>query len=95
MNNSQWGRKVGKHAQDWGLNASQPADRAWLRDRVEDITGNYDEVRQGLWHPGGGKASIISSTGRTLMSLSLRRVENLQRYCAMALQMLGSRAQQF
>jgi hypothetical protein len=65
IGNRQWGRKVGKHAQDWGLSPSNPTDRAWVRKRVEDIARNYDEVRQGPWHPGasGGDDYIFYRQG--------------------------------
>ena len=52
----QFGKKVGKHAQDFGLDAADPSAREWILDRIRDIRVNADEIRQGSWHPrnGGG-----------------------------------------
>ncbi len=50
----QMGRKLGRHAMDWGLDPSNPADRQWIVNRIRDIRSNFDEVRVGAWHPGGG-----------------------------------------
>jgi len=50
----QFGKKVGKHAEEFGLDARNPAHRTEVRDRIEDIIGRYDEVRQGPWNPQGG-----------------------------------------
>lgn len=55
--NKQFGKKVGKHAEDFGLDASNPAHRTAVRDRIESIVGRYDEVRQGPWNPQGGGGS--------------------------------------
>lgn len=45
----QFGKKIGKHAQDWGLDASKESDRAKMRAIVDDIINNADEVAKGSW----------------------------------------------
>ena len=53
----QFGKKVADHAPDYGLDPRNPADREWLRNHIQDIGQNFEEARQGSWHPavkGGG-----------------------------------------
>ncbi|AUX36278.1 MULTISPECIES: RHS repeat domain-containing protein [Sorangium] len=50
----QFGKKVGKHAKDFGLDAGNPAHRQWVRERINTVVQQYDEVRQGPWSPRGG-----------------------------------------
>jgi hypothetical protein len=57
VDNLQLGKKIGKHARDFGLNPANPADRQFVVNRIRQITDNWDEVRQGQWHPGGGGGS--------------------------------------
>jgi RHS repeat-associated protein len=57
IDNQQWGKKVGKHAQDWGLDPSDPTARQFVKDHVLAIRGNADEVRLGAWNPSGGGGS--------------------------------------
>lgn len=45
----QYGKKIGKHAQDFGLDASKPEDRAKMHDIIADIASNKDEIRIGPW----------------------------------------------
>jgi hypothetical protein len=54
IDDSQFGAKIGKHAQDFGLNPADPADRQALRDTINNIYDNPDEIRQGPWNPKGG-----------------------------------------
>jgi hypothetical protein len=54
---TQFGKKVGKHAQDYGLDPANPADRAWIKGHIEEIVQNPEEVRQGPWNPQGRGAS--------------------------------------
>jgi hypothetical protein len=53
----QFGKKVGKHAEDFGLNPSSPADRDWVRGRIDSIVSGPEDVRQGPWNPRGGGGS--------------------------------------
>lgn len=60
IDDAQFGAKVGKHAQDYGLDPSDPAARSWVRGHIEDIRNSPDEVRQGPWNPkGGGGADYL------------------------------------
>lgn len=54
FNDRQFGKKVGKHAEDFGLDPSNPEHRQLVRGRIESIVGDYDDVRQGPWNPNGG-----------------------------------------
>ncbi|TQN32859.1 pretoxin HINT domain-containing protein [Haloactinospora alba] len=53
----QFGKKIGKHAQDYGLDPSSSKDREWIKNHIEDISKNPEEVRKGNWNPEGGGAS--------------------------------------
>jgi hypothetical protein len=57
IDDSQFGTKIGKHAQDYGLDASNATDRSWLRGHIEEIDNRPEEVRQGPWNPRGGGAN--------------------------------------
>jgi RHS repeat-associated protein len=54
IDDTQFGKKIGKHARDFGLDPSDPAARQDLRDMIDNIFYNPDEVREGLWNPKGG-----------------------------------------
>lgn len=45
----QFGKKVGKHARDFGLNPSLESDRITFQEIVNNIVDNSDEVRIGEW----------------------------------------------
>lgn len=45
----QYGKKIGKHAQDFGLDASKEADRLKMENIIADIVGNRNEIRIGTW----------------------------------------------
>lgn len=45
----QFGKKVGKHAKDYGLNPSKAEDRAIFQSIINDIKENSEEVRTGYW----------------------------------------------
>lgn len=46
----QFGKKVGKHAADWGLDSSNSRDRAKMESIIDDIYYNHDSpVRIGGW----------------------------------------------
>ncbi|MFL6118310.1 putative T7SS-secreted protein [Actinophytocola sp.] len=57
VDDKQFGTKVGKHAQDYGLNPGDAESRAWVRQHVDDISRTPNEVRQGPWNPQGGGGS--------------------------------------
>ena len=45
----QYGKKIGKHAQDFGLDAGKEADRLKMHEIIADIISNKDEIRIGSW----------------------------------------------
>lgn len=45
----QFGKKVGKHARDFGLNPSKAEDREIFNGIINDIIDNAEEVRTGFW----------------------------------------------
>jgi RHS repeat-associated protein len=45
----QFGKKIGKHAPDFGLDPANPAHRKVLRDMIESISRNPDKVVQGTF----------------------------------------------
>ena len=45
----QFGKKVGKHARDFGLNPSLKSDRITFQEIVKNIVDNSDEIRIGEW----------------------------------------------
>ncbi|WP_322756812.1 hypothetical protein, partial [Frankia sp. Cas3] len=54
VNEEQFGRKWGKHAQDYGFNPGDADARKWFRMRMDDVRFSYDEIRRGAWNPQGG-----------------------------------------
>jgi hypothetical protein len=54
IDDGQFGAKVGKHAQDFGLDPKDPVARAQIRSTIESIHASPDEIRQGAWNPNGG-----------------------------------------
>ena len=63
ISDSQFGKKVGEHAEDFGLNPSNPESRYLIRNRINEIFIHKTEIRQGLWRgqgktlPNGANAS--------------------------------------
>lgn len=49
INDKQFGRKVGKHAIDFGLNPNDKGDREKIREYIQEIVLTYDEKTEGLW----------------------------------------------
>lgn len=49
LNAKQFGKKVGRHALDYGLNPSSQEDREKLLDIIQDILENETDVRIGEW----------------------------------------------
>ena len=45
----QYGKKIGKHAKDYGLNPGNPEDRQKMYDLINNIVKDYDEIRIGSW----------------------------------------------
>ena len=45
----QFGKKIGKHARDYGLDPSKEADREKMHEIINDIIENHSEIRSGTW----------------------------------------------
>lgn len=45
----QYGKKIGKHARDFGLDASKEEDRLKMHEIIADIVSNKEEIRIGTW----------------------------------------------
>lgn len=45
----QFGRKIGKHTKEYGLDPGNPADRNKMKDIISDILDNHDEIAHGNW----------------------------------------------
>jgi len=58
---AQFGQKIGKHAQDFGLNPGSPQNRQWLKDLITDIHANPNEIRQGPWR---GLGEVMANGNR-------------------------------
>ncbi len=62
ISDQQIGKKIGKHAEDYGLDASNPKDRAWLVTHINAIFTEYQEKRIGTFRgqgPGGTRGEVI------------------------------------
>ena len=49
MSDKQFGKKVGKHAGDFGLDPSSPEARDIVKIKANEIYNNSTEIRQGEW----------------------------------------------
>lgn len=52
VSGKQFGHKIGKHASDYGFEPGDASARTWMRQHVDEIGRNPDEVRQGEWRGG-------------------------------------------
>ena len=60
IDDAQFGAKIGKHAEDFGLNPADPVDRQAMRDLIKYIFEHPDEIRRVPWNPkGGGGADYL------------------------------------
>lgn len=53
----QFGKKVGRHAKDYGLDPSNAEDRKKFQNIIDDIMENKDELRIGFWR--GQKEDVL------------------------------------
>ncbi|APU13260.1 MULTISPECIES: polymorphic toxin-type HINT domain-containing protein [Actinoalloteichus] len=69
IDEGQFGKKWGKHAQDYGLNPGDSSSRQWFRNKITEVRGSCDEVRQGDWNPfiGGGSDYFFYRRGSDLL----------------------------
>ncbi|MCL2772351.1 MAG: hypothetical protein FWD71_03285 [Oscillospiraceae bacterium] len=58
ISDKQLGKKVGKHATDYGLNPTDPASRNWIKNKINDIFNSPDEIREGTF---SGQGNILTS----------------------------------
>lgn len=56
----QFGKKVGKHASDFGLDASSVSDREEVTKIIHGIVDNYDTVSKGAWR--GQQSEVLFFT---------------------------------
>lgn len=65
IDDKQFGKKIGKHAKDFGLKPGDKDNREKVKSIVNDIVNNYDEIVPGKWRgqgellPNGGHAGGI------------------------------------
>ena len=60
MSDKQLGKKIGKHAQDFGLDAGNSKDRDKVLGIIHDINDHPDEIRYGDWR---GQGAVNPETG--------------------------------
>ena len=49
VDSAQFGAKIGKHAQDYGLDPSAESTREFFRNEIDRIVNDADERRYGNW----------------------------------------------
>ena len=49
ITDKQFGKKIGKHARDFGLDPSKQDDRKRMEEFILDIVNNHDDAAQGYW----------------------------------------------
>lgn len=49
MTDKQFGKKIGKHARDYGLNPSIESDREQMKEIISEIVDHFDDIRSGEW----------------------------------------------
>jgi len=76
IDDRQFGKKIGKHAQDYGLNPRSASDRARMVNIINNIVDNYDEIRQGTWPGQSGEVifyikgdDVIIANGSAFVSI--------------------------
>lgn len=70
ISDAQFGKKIGKHAEDFGLDPSDPVARSTMKTKIEDITQNPTEIRQGDWNAhrhGGGNDYFFFRQGNDVV----------------------------
>lgn len=58
ISSKQYGKKIGKHARDYGLNPSNPTDRKIMDNKIADIIANKDDYAKGEWRGQDGLCSF-------------------------------------
>ena len=60
IEDKQFGKKIGKHTKEYGLDPSKEEDRIKMKNIIKDILENPDEIRSGQWR---GQGEKILETG--------------------------------
>ena len=79
----QLGRKIGKHAADFGLNPANPVHRAQLRGLIAEITTAPDRVVEGTFRGQGavkffikGEDVVVTTPTEDFVTILKRGVHN-------------------
>lgn len=67
IRSKQFGRKVGRHAQDYGLDPSNPEHREKIRNIILDIYNHSTEIRYGQWRGYEGKTATFYIKGEDVV----------------------------
>jgi len=83
VDSKQFGMKIGKHAEDYGLDPSNPAHREQMRHIINDTIGNYTEMRRGTWPGQNGEVTfyirgndVVIANGMNFVSILKDGVTN-------------------
>lgn len=59
ITDKQYGKKIGKHAHDYGLDPSRKEDRIEMENKIRKVVSEYDERVQGEWRGQTGKCDFF------------------------------------
>ncbi len=83
ISDKQFGKKVGKHTKEYGLNPQSSADRQKIRHIIFDIVENADEIREGDWRSQEGLCQfyikgpdVVVTRGKEFVTILKGGVEN-------------------
>ena len=83
ISDKQFGKKVGKHTKEYGLNPQSSVDRQRMRHFILDIVENADEVREGNWRSQEGLCQfyikgpdVVVTRGKEFVTILKGGVEN-------------------
>lgn len=63
IDSAQFGKKAGKHLQDYGKNPGSKVDRQWLEEHIHEIHRNPSQIREGTF-AGQGAVTANGSNAR-------------------------------
>lgn len=58
ISSKQFGKKIGKHTSDFGMNPASEKDRTRMKEIILDIMNNYDELQIGEWRGQRGESEF-------------------------------------
>lgn len=83
ISDKQFGKKIGKHTKEYGLNPRSPADRQKMRHIILDIADNADEIREGKWRLQEGDcqfyikgSDVVVAKGKEFITILKEGVNN-------------------